>query len=167
MNFYGNLKFKGSGILRWVQRREDGTVEFLFDRKGNESSVEFAADTWAAIWKAAALLEAGAGDKHDDRTTVDNPFEDKDKGDITVGFLSISTDDQPLRFSAESYRDYDLAQDLPTILITSPGERDGIEFTLSPKAARELRDRLDKALTARTAVKALVKPKTIPASATA
>jgi len=166
MNFHGSLRFKGAALFRWAQRGKGGSVNLVFDHNGTESILEFSADAWAAIWKAAALLESGAGDKKEDRTTVSNPLQNADgKGGLTVDFLNISTSDQPIQFKVSDPQGEDLTNALPTILITTPGELDGIELTLSPKAARELRDRLDKALEVRSAFRALVKPKTIPAHA--
>lgn len=112
------------------------------------------------------MLESGAGDKKEDRTTVSNPIEKSDgKGELRVGFLVISADDQPIQFLVEVH-EMDLADDrFPTITMKTPGDSFGIEFTLNPKAAKELRDRLDKVLEAHAAVKVLAKPKTVPAFA--
>lgn len=167
MKFHGGLRFQGAGILRWIQRRADGVVELVFDCEGRESILEFSGDAWATIFKAAALLESGAGEKHQDRTTVSNPLEDpKGKGELAVDYLSIDTVDQPIEFRADDLESMAYTGGLPEIIMRTPGEEgSGISLLLSPKAAKALLNRVDKALGVQAGMKALTKPVTVPAHA--
>lgn len=160
MDFFGTLKFEGAGIFRWVSKEEDGSVELVFDCQGRESTMKFSADAWAAIFKAAALLEAGQG------RSISNPLEDRDgKGALKAEYLFINTVEEPVQFKVTDLNEQDLVNGTPVILITPPGKLDGIALCLSPKANKELQDRLGKALEIRSCIRALAKPRTIPAHA--